>query len=626
MQEETIETISPPEPPEQRHRVVIRFAGDSGDGMQLAGTRFTETSAVFGNDLATFPNYPAEIRAPQGTLAGVSSFQVHIADWDILTHGDEADVLVAMNPAALKANLRDVVPGGLILANEDAFDDRNLEKAGYDENPLTDGSLRSYHVLTAPMEKLTKIAVADTGVKGRSVLRSKNFFALGLLSWMFNRPTDSIVAWIDEKFGLENPVGKANFEAFRAGFNFGNTTEEFHHTYEVAPADLPPGTYTNITGNQALAWGLIAASKAAGLDLFLGSYPITPATSILEEIARLKHFGVKTFQAEDEIAGVGVSLGAAFTGHLAATTTSGPGLALKSETLSLALATELPLILVDVQRAGPSTGLPTKVEQADLMMALYGRHGEAPLPVLAARSPSDAFAVAIEAARIALKYMTPVILLSDGYLANGAEPWRVPDFDALPTIDVSHATATNGPDGEFLPYERDPLTGARPWAIPGTPGLEHRIGGLEKQARTGNVSYDPDNHEMMTAARAAKVAGIANDIPDVEIIGPDDARLLVVSWGSTYGSVRAGVNNAAAEGYHVAHVHLRYLNPFPRNLGDVVTRYEQILVPELNRGQLASVLRSAFLVPTVTLSKIQGVPFMAHEITEKIIELVKGQS
>lgn len=620
------ETLSPPKPPEKLDRVVIRFAGDSGDGMQLAGTRFTESSAAFGNDLATFPDYPAEIRAPQGTLAGVSSFQVHIADWDILTHGDEADVLVAMNPAALKANLRDVATSGLILANEDAFDDRNLEKAGYETNPLTDGSLSNYHVMTAPMEKLTKLAVADTGVKGRSVLRSKNFFALGLISWMFNRPTESVYDWIEEKFGAETPVGKANVEAFRAGFNFGNTTEEFHHTFEIAPAKLPAGTYTNITGNQALAWGLVAAAKSAGLTLFLGSYPITPATSILEEVARLKHFGAKTFQAEDEIAGVGVSLGAAFTGHLAVTTTSGPGVALKSETLSLALMTELPLILVDVQRAGPSTGLPTKVEQSDLMMALYGRHGEAPLPVLAAASPSDAFAVAMEAARIALTYMTPVILLSDGYLANGAEPWRLPDFDDLPSIDVAHATKPNGPDGEFYPYARDEVTGARPWAIPGTPGLEHRIGGLEKAALTGNVSYDPDNHEMMTAARAAKVAGIANDIPEVEVFGPDDAKLLVVSWGSTFGGVRAGVKNATAAGYPTAHVHLRYLNPLARNLGDVLGRYEKVLIPELNLGQLAMVLRAKFLVPAVTLSKVQGAPFMSNDITDKIIELLEDKS
>ena len=620
------ETLSPPKPPEKKDRVVIRFAGDSGDGMQLAGSRFTESSAAFGNDLATFPDYPAEIRAPQGTLAGVSSFQVHIADWDILTHGDEADVLVAMNPAALKSNIRDVVAGGLILANEDAFDTRNLEKAGYESNPLTDGSLSSYHVMTAPMEKLTKLAVADTGVKGRSVLRSKNFFALGLISWMFNRPTAPIFEWIDKKFGTDTPVGQANLEAFRAGFNFGNTTEEFHHTYEILPAKLPPGTYTNITGNQALAWGLVAAAKSAGLTLFLGSYPITPATSILEEIARLKHFGVKTFQAEDEIAGVGVSLGAAFAGHLAVTTTSGPGVALKSETMSLALMTELPLILVDVQRAGPSTGLPTKVEQADLMIALYGRHGEAPLPVLAPSSPSDAFAIAMDAARIALRYMTPVILLSDGYLANGAEPWRIPDFDDLPPISITHATEPNGPEGVFYPYARDEVTGARPWAIPGTPGLEHRVGGLEKEALTGNVSYDPDNHEMMTAARAAKIAGIANDIPEVEVYGPDDAELLVVSWGSTFGSVRAGVNNANADGYRVAHVHLRYLNPFPRNLEDVLPGYRKVLVPEMNRGQLSAVLRAKYLTPTVTLSKVQGAPFMANEISKKIVELLEDQS
>ena len=626
MQEETLSPPKPPKPPEKLDRVVIRFAGDSGDGMQLAGTRFTESSAAFGNDLATFPDYPAEIRAPQGTLAGVSSFQVHIADWDILTHGDEADVLVAMNPAALKANLRDVITGGLILANEDAFDERNLEKAGYKTNPLSDGTLSTYHVMTAPMEKLTKLAVKDTGVKGRSVLRSKNFFALGLISWMFNRPTESVFDWIEKKFGGDTPVGLANVEAFRAGFNFGITTEEFHHTYEVAPAQLPPGTYTNITGNQALAWGLVAAAKSAGLTLFLGSYPITPATSILEEVARLKHFGAKTFQAEDEIAGIGVSLGAAFAGHLAATTTSGPGLALKSETLSLALMTELPLVLVDVQRAGPSTGLPTKVEQSDLMMALYGRHGEAPLPVLAVSSPSDAFAVAMEAARIALTYMTPVILLSDGYLANGAEPWRIPDFDDLPPISVSQIAEPNGPDGVFYPYARDEVTGARPWAIPGTAGLEHRIGGLEKAALTGNVSYDPDNHMMMTTARAAKIAGIADDIPEVEVFGSKAADLLVVSWGSTFGGVRAGVKNANSAGYSVAHVHLRYLNPLPRNLEAIVAEHDKVLVPELNLGQLSKVLRAQYLTPTITLSKVQGAPFMSNEITKKIIELLEDQS
>jgi len=620
------ETLSHPETPEKRDRVVIRFAGDSGDGMQLAGTRFSESSAAFGNDLATFPDYPAEIRAPQGTIAGVSSFQVHIADWDILTHGDEADVLVAMNPAALRANLGDVAADGLILANEDAFDERNLDKAGYESNPLTDGSLSSYHVMTAPMEKLTKLAVVNTGVKGRSVLRSKNFFALGLISWMFNRPTEPILEWVQQKFGADTPVGQANIEAFRAGFNFGNTTEEFHHTYEVPPASLPKGTYTNVTGNQALAWGLVAAAQSADLTLFLGSYPITPATSILEAIARLKHFGIKTFQAEDEIAAVGVSLGASFAGHLAVTTTSGPGLALKSETMSLALMTELPLIIIDVQRAGPSTGMPTKVEQSDLMMALYGRHGESPLPVVAPRSPSDAFAVAMEAARIAVKYMTPVIVLSDGYLANGAEPWRLPDFDELPEIGVHYATSPNGPDGVFYPYARDEKTGSRPWAIPGTPGMEHRIGGLEKQALTGNVSYDPENHEMMTEARASKIDRIADDIPDVEVHGPDDASLLVVSWGSTYGSVRAGVNNANRDGYSATHVHLRHLNPFPKNLGEVLGRYDKVLVPELNRGQLALVLRGKYLTPTVTLSKVRGAPFMSNEITKKIIELLEDQS
>ena len=486
--------------PEKIDRVVIRFAGDSGDGMQLAGTQFTASSALFGNDLATLPNFPAEIRAPAGTIAGVSSFQVHIADWDILTPGDRPDCLIAMNPAALKANLEDLEPGALIIINRDAFDERNLAKAGYDANPLKDGSLTGFHVLTAPMEELTKQALVGTGVKGREVLRSKNFFALGLMSWMYSRPLEPVEEWNIGKFGADSPVAAANSAAFRAGYNYGITTEEFHHTFEVRPASLPKGDYTNVTGNAALAWGLIAGARAANLPLFLGSYPITPATSILEELAKQKHFGVKTFQAEDEIAAVGTAVGAAFVGNLAATTTSGPGLALKSETISLAFMMELPLIVIDVQRAGPSTGLPTRVEQSDLLFAMYGRHGEAPLPVLAAATPADAFSTAIEAARIATKYMTPVILLSDGYIANSSEPWLIPDLADLPKFPVSFATKPN--DGDtFLPYARDPETLARPWAIPGTPGLEHRLGGLEKKNLTGTVAYDGENHQLMTELR-----------------------------------------------------------------------------------------------------------------------------
>jgi 2-oxoglutarate ferredoxin oxidoreductase subunit alpha len=602
--------------------MVIRFAGDSGDGMQLAGTRFTASAALFGNDLATFPNFPAEIRAPQGTLLGVSSFQVHIADTDILTPGDSPDVLVAMNPAALKSNIADLQPGGLLLVNQDAFVERNLAKAGYDENPLEDGSLEAYHVLAAPMEGLTKKAVEPTGVRGRAALRSKNFFALGLLSWMFNRPADPVIDWVRSKFG-DSPVGNANVEAFKAGINFGITTEEFHFTYDVKPADLPPGTYTNISGNQALAWGLIAAAQQANLSLFYASYPITPASSILEELARRKNFGVRTFQAEDEIAAVGVALGASFAGHLGVTGTSGPGVALKSETISLGVQVELPLVIVNVQRAGPSTGMPTKTEQSDLFLAVYGRHGEAPLPVVSASTPSDAFAAAIEACRIAVKYMTPVLLMSDGYVANSSEPWNLPSVDDLPEFGVPFASADTAIG--FLPYSRNPETLARPWAIPGTPGLEHRVGGLEHADGTGNISYEPQNHAQMTALRAQKIADIVRDIDPVEVHGPDDADLLVVGWGSTFGAIRAGVRNANAAGYSVAHAHLRHLNPFPANLGDLVRRYPRVLVPELNQGQLAFLLRGNYLVDVTGFSKVEGVPFKAAEIMEQIVSIIDSE-
>jgi 2-oxoglutarate ferredoxin oxidoreductase subunit alpha len=621
-------TLAPPRPEqrEKRDHIVIRFAGDSGDGMQLTGTRFAEASALFGNDLATLPNFPAEIRAPAGTLPGVSSFQVHIADWDILTPGDEPEVLVAMNPAALRANLGDLKPGGLILANTDAFVERNLAKAGYGANPLEDGSLDGYHLLTAPMEELTKTAVETTGVKGRETLRSKNFFALGLICWMFNRPTEPVIDWVNSRFA-DSPVGAANIAAFRAGYNFGITTEEFHHTYEVAPAALPAGEYTNVTGNQALAWGLIAGAQAAKLPLFYGSYPITPASTILEELARHKNFGVRTFQAEDEIAAVGVALGASFAGHLGATGTSGPGVALKSETISLAFQVELPLIVVDVQRAGPSTGMPTKTEQSDLMVALYGRHGEAPLPVVSARSPADAFDTAIEACRIAVKYMTPVILMSDGYIANSSEPWRLPDVDAIPDFAALFATvesAPKGEDGKFLPYSRDGQTMARSWAIPGTAGLEHRIGGLEHADLTGNVSYSPENHERMTELREEKLRRIAADI-DLAVAEGDESGLAAVSWGSTYSAVRAAVNNVRKTGAKVGHIHLRHLSPFPPNLGELLNRYDSVLVPELNRGQLSKVLRSEYLVPTITLGKIQGLPFKTAEVAARIIEIVEAK-
>ncbi len=611
--------------PEKIDRVVIRFAGDSGDGMQLAGTQFTASSALFGNDLATLPNFPAEIRAPAGTIAGVSSFQVHIADWDILTPGDRPDCLIAMNPAALKANLEDLEPGALIIINRDAFDERNLAKAGYDANPLKDGSLTGFHVLTAPMEELTKQALVGTGVKGREVLRSKNFFALGLMSWMYSRPLEPVEEWNIGKFGADSPVAAANSAALRAGYNYGITTEEFHHTFEVRPASLPKGDYTNVTGNAALAWGLIAGARAANLPLFLGSYPITPATSILEELAKQKHFGVKTFQAEDEIAAVGTAVGAAFVGNLAATTTSGPGLALKSETISLAFMMELPLIVIDVQRAGPSTGLPTRVEQSDLLFAMYGRHGEAPLPVLAAATPADAFSTAIEAARIATKYMTPVILLSDGYIANSSEPWLIPDLADLPKFPVSFATKPN--DGDtFLPYARDPETLARPWAIPGTPGLEHRLGGLEKKNLTGTVAYDGENHQLMTELRAAKIDAIRKDIPPITVHGDADAKILVLGWGSTFGAIRAGVLNARKNGLSVAHAQIRHLNPLPPDLGEVLKGREVVLIPELNAGQFAKLIRAEYLVDTVTLSKMEGDPFKSGEIEDKLIELCRGIS
>jgi len=598
-------------------QVVIRFAGDSGDGMQLAGTQFTAASALFGNDLATLPNFPAEIRAPAGTIAGVSAFQVHIADWDILTPGDHPDCLVTMNPAALKANFDDLRPGALIIANSDAFNERNLEKAGYETNPLEDGSLDGYHVLTAPMEELTKEALIGSGVTGRAVLRSKNFFALGLLSWMYQRPLEPIDSWVTHKFGEGEPVSNANLAALHAGYNYGITTEEFHHTYVVNPAPLPAGEYTSVNGHQALAWGLIAGAKAAQLELFLGAYPITPASPVLELLSRQRHFGVKTFQAEDEIAAIGAALGASFTGHLGVTVTSGPGMALKSEMLTLAFITELPLIVIDVMRAGPSTGMPTSTEQSDLLFAMYGRPGEVPLPVIAALTPSDAFATAIEAARIATKYMTPVILLSEAYIANASEPWRLPDLDNLPEFPVEQATRPN--EGSvFLPYLRDPDTGARPWAIPGTPGLEHRLGGLEKQNLTGNVSYDPENHALMTELRARKIEAIANDIPPLEVYGDEDAALLVLGWGSTFGAIRAATIRARDDGLEVAHAQLKYLNPFPPNLGEVLEGRDKILIPELNSGHLAKLIRAEYLVETESLSKVEGDPFKAVEIEDQI--------
>jgi 2-oxoglutarate ferredoxin oxidoreductase subunit alpha len=610
-------------PTEVLDKLVIRFAGDSGDGMQLAGSRFTDASALFGNDLATLPSFPAEIRAPAGTLPGVSSFQVQIADFDILTAGDAPDCLVAMNPAALMKNLKDLRQGGTLIVNTDTFDERNLTKAGYESNPLEDDTLQGYRVIKVPMDELTKEAVKDTGVTGRNVLRSKNFFALGLMAWLFHRPTKPTIEWVEKKFAKLPEVAAANKTAFQAGYTFGVATEATKNTFEVKPAALPEGTYTNVNGNTALAWGLITASQKSGLPLFYGSYPITPASDVLHELSRHKNFGVRTFQAEDEIAGVGSAVGAAFAGNLAVTGSSGPGIALKSETISLCFMLELPMIVLNVQRGGPSTGLPTKPEQSDLLFSLYGRHGESPVPVLAIASPSDAFAMAIEAARIAITYMTPVILMSDNQIANGSEPWLLPDVEAIPNIEVEFATKPNGPDGTFLPYIRNIDTFARPWAVPGTPGLEHRVGGLEKESVTGNVSYDPANHQLMTDTRAWKVANIANDIPVVEVDGDQGAKILILGWGSTFGSIRAAARRARLEGHEVATAHLRYLNPLPNNLGDVLRSYDKILIPELNTGQLLKVIRAEYLLDAVGLNKVAGEPFKVTEITEKILEMVK---
>jgi 2-oxoglutarate ferredoxin oxidoreductase subunit alpha len=567
------------------------------------------------------PNYPAEIRAPAGTIAGVSSFQVHISDHDIVTPGDAPNVLVAMNPAALKANLAELPPGSTILVNADAFDERNLTKVGYDANPLDNGSLATYHVVQVPMTALTLEACKELGVKPRDAERSKNFFALGLLSWMYTRPIEATLQWIDEKYANRELVRSANLAAFKAGYNFGETAELFDHPYEVAPARLAPGRYRNITGNIATSYGLIAAAQQANLPLLYASYPITPASDILHELSRHKNFGVRTLQAEDEIAAIGVAIGAAFAGQLAVTATSGPGVDLKSEGLGLAISLELPLLLVDVQRGGPSTGLPTKTEQADLLLAMYGRHGESPLPIVAARSPSHCFDAALEAVRIALKYRTPVILLTDGYLANGAEPWRLPDVDTLPDLSVAFATEPNH-DGTFWPYLRDPETLARPWAIPGTPGLMHRIGGIEKQDGTGNVNYDPANHELMTHIRADKVARIAGDIPAVEVEGDADADLLVLGWGSTWGPISEAVRRVRATGAKVAHAHLAHLNPFPANLGEVLARYPKLLVPEMNLGQLSKLVRAEYLVDAQSLTKVQGLPFSATEIEHQIVEMI----
>ena len=590
--------------------------------MQLTGDRFTQESATFGNDLATLPNFPAEIRAPQGTLPGVSSFQVHFADHDILTPGDAPDVLVAMNPAALRANLGDLPAGATIIVDSHDFSDRNLVKAGYAGNPLEDESLASFAVHPFDLTGLTVESVKEFGLSRKDASRAKNMFALGLVSWMYGRPTDSTIAFLERRFAKAPAIRDANIAAFRAGWNFGETTEAFAVSYEVKPAPMPAGTYRNITGNIALAYGLVASAVRSELPLFLGTYPITPASDILHELSKHKGFGITTFQAEDEIAGIGAALGASFAGQLGVTTTSGPGIALKSEAIGLAVMTELPLVVVDVQRGGPSTGLPTKTEQADLLQAMFGRNGEAPVPIVAPRSPGDCFDAALEAARIAITYRTPVMLLSDGYLANGSEPWRIPDVDELPRIQANFATGPNHGE-EYWPYLRDEETLARPWAIPGTPGLEHRIGGLEKGDGHGNISYDPANHDLMVRTRQAKIDRIADSLPPLEVDDPSgEAKVLVLGWGSTYGPIGAGVRRVRRAGHPVAQAHLRHLNPFPADLGEVLRRYDKVLVPEMNLGQLSMLLRAKYLVDVVGYNHVRGLPLKAAELAGAIAELV----
>jgi 2-oxoglutarate/2-oxoacid ferredoxin oxidoreductase subunit alpha len=631
----SVETTSPPgttpSPAKEIHRldrVIIRFAGDSGDGMQLTGDRFTSETASFGNDLSTLPNFPAEIRAPAGTLPGVSSFQLHFADHDILTPGDAPNVLVAMNPAALKANIGDLPRGAEIIVNTDEFTRRAMQKVGYAASPLEDGSLDGYSLHPVPLTTLTVEALKEFALSRKEAERSKNMFALGLLSWMYHRPTEGTEKFLRAKFGKKPQIAEANIAAFRAGWNFGETTEDFAVSYEVAPAATAfrPGLYRNISGNLALAYGLVAASRQADLPLFLGSYPITPASDILHELSKHKNFGVRTFQAEDEIAGIGAALGAAFGGSLAVTTTSGPGVALKSETVGLAVSLELPLLVIDIQRGGPSTGLPTKTEQADLLQAMYGRNGEAPVPVIAPRTPADCFDAALEAARIALAYRTPVMLLSDGYLANGSEPWRIPELEELPDLSVQFAQGPNHTldDGSevFWPYQRDPHTLARPWAVPGTPGLEHRIGGIEKQDGTGNISYDPANHDFMVRTRQAKIDGIS--VPDIEVDDPHQATTLVLGWGSTYGPITAAVRRLRTAGESIAQAHLRHLNPFPGNLAAVLKRYDKVVIPEMNLGQLALLVRAKYLVDAHSCNQVNGMPFKAEQLAKALKEAIDG--
>ncbi|NOX63130.1 MAG: 2-oxoacid:acceptor oxidoreductase subunit alpha [Chloroflexi bacterium] len=604
--------------------VVIRFAGDSGDGMQLTGTQFTNTAAIVGNDISTLPDYPAEIRAPAGTLAGVSGFQVHMAQSHIWTPGDTPDVLIAMNPAALKASLPDLEPGASIIINTDAFTPANLAKAGYETNPLRDGSLKNFQVYEVPITTLNRNAVQDVeGLSPKQLDRSRNFFALGLVYWLYDRPLEPTMEWVKKKFAKRPEIIEANIRALQAGYNYGDTTRLFQTRYRIRPASLPPGTYRKVSGNEALAMGLVTAARKAGKPLFYGSYPITPASDILHALAPLRNYDVITFQAEDEIAAMGSVVGAAFGGAMAATGTSGPGIALKSEAINLAVMLELPMVIIDVQRGGPSTGLPTKTEQSDLLQVLFGRNGESPLPVLAPATPAECFDIALMAFRIAVRAMTPVIVLSDGYLGNSAQPWNIPDPDDIPPIEIKHPTEPNG-NGVFLPYKRDPETLARPWAIPGAAGLEHRIGGLEKAPEYGNVSYSPHDHEQMVRERAEKIARLVEFIPELDVFGPEEGDLLVLGWGSTYGAIHAAVADAQNRDLPVAHAHLRYLNPFPRNLGDVLSRYKRVLVPEMNMGQLAMLLRSQYLCDVTPLNKVQGRPFKIIEISRKIDEMLSG--
>ena len=599
-------------------RVTIRFAGDSGDGMQLAGVQFTKTSAVFGNDISTLPDIPAEIRAPQGSLPGVSAYQISFSSYDIYTPGDQPDVLIAMNPAALKVHLPDLPRGSIIVANTDEFNPANLKKAGYETDPLEDGSLGSYRVFQVPIGTTNQRALRDTGLTAQEIDRSKNMFALGLMFWLYSRPLDTTIKFIQERFGRNPKVAEANVLTLKAGYNYGETTEMFAQHYHVPKAKLAPGVYRHISGNEATALGFLTASKLAGRPLFYGSYPITPASDILNQLASFKRFGVKTFQAEDEIAAVGSAIGASFGGCLGMTGTSGPGIALKSEAIGLAVMVELPLVVIDVQRAGPSTGIPTKTEQGDLLQVMFGRNSAAPVAVVAPATSSDCFNMAIEAWRIAIKYRTPVVFLSDFYLGYGAEPWLIPDYESLAKIDPNFATDP----ATFKPYARDEKTLARPWAIPGTPGLEHRIGGLEKGNIDGNVNYEPENHDLMTRLRFEKIARIANDIPEVEVFGDDEGELLVLGWGSTFGVNRSAVQRARAAGKSVSQAHLRYLNPFPKNLGDVVRRYKKVLIPENNLGQLRLLVRGEFLVDAVGLNRVTGRPFAISEVEERILELV----